>query len=194
MKSLLLAAVVTGASFFFANQSEAQVRVNVNLNMGRPSWGLPGNQVGDFYYLPEIDVYYDLHGRQFVYFDRGQWINAYELPYMYRGYDLARGYKVVVNEPRPYMYADRYRQRYSRYYNTWHNSAMRRDNDRFDNRYSRNGRNDRNDRNDRFDRRDGNQRFDNKRLEDRDDWNNGRGNGNGNGNGNGRWKSERGRG
>jgi hypothetical protein len=158
MKNLLLTAVVISASFF-TNQSEAQVRVNVNLNIGRPTWGLPGNQVGDWYYLPEIDTYYDIPRRQFVYFDRGQWIYANQLPYMYRDYNLARGHKVMINDARPFARADVYRRKYQKYYNTYRVPVTaRRDNDRWDN-----------DRNDRFDRDRNNQRFDNKRVEDRND-------------------------
>jgi hypothetical protein len=160
MKNLLLTAVVIGASFF-TNQSEAQVRVNVNLNIGRPSWGLPNNQVGDWYYLPEIDTYYDIPRRQFVYFDRGQWVYANQLPYMYRDYNLNRGYKVAINDARPFMRADVYRRKYHKHFNTYRVPVMaRRDNDRRDN--------DRWD-NDRFDRDRNNQRFDNKRGEDRND-------------------------
>lgn len=164
MKNLLLTAVVIGASFF-TNQSEAQVRVNVNLNIGRPNWGLPGNQVGDWYYLPEIDTYYDIPGRQFVYFDRGRWVYANQLPYMYRDYNLSRGYKVVLNDNRPFMRADVYRKKYNRYYNTYRQPVVvaKRGNDRWDN-----DRRD-NDRNNRFDRGRDNQRFDNKRVEDRND-------------------------
>ncbi len=165
MKNLLLTAVVIGASFF-TNQSEAQVRVNVNLNIGRPSWGLAGNQVGDWYYLPEIDTYYDIPRRQFVYFDRGQWIYAQQLPYMYRDYNLSRGYKVVVNDQRPFMRADIYRKRYNRYYNTYRSSVVIAG--RHDNRKWDNDRRD-NDRNNQFDRGRDNQRFDNKRVEDRND-------------------------
>lgn len=187
MKKVLLTAFVVGA-FLISNRSEAQLRVNVNLNIGRPSWGMTNNpynnQVGDYYYLPEIDSYYDIPRRQFIYFDRGQWLYSNELPYMYRGYDLARGYKVVVNERRPYMHADVYRQRYSNYYNQgrarWGNNIGRHD--------------------DRFDRGRQNQRFDNRRFEndhdrrDSRDFNNGRGNQNVYGNSNGRFKTERGRG
>ncbi|MBV9986306.1 MAG: hypothetical protein JO301_01395 [Chitinophagaceae bacterium] len=172
MKKLLLTAFVAGA-FLFSTKSEAQVRFNVNLNIGRPSWGMNNNpyanQRGDFYYLPEIDCYYDIPHRQFIYNDGRRWINSFELPYMYRGYDLNRGYKVVINEPRPYLRADMYRQRYNSYYNNYRNQMMR--NDHHD---------------DRFDGRRDNQHFDNRRFEnDRDRFYNN--------NGGGRFKTERGR-
>lgn len=174
MKKVLLAVMVVGASFL-STKTEAQLRVNVNLNIGRPSWGLPGSQVGDYYYLPEIDTYYDLRQRQFVYMDRGRWVNANSLPYWLNGYDLNRGYKVMVNEPRPFMRADFYRNRYKRYYDNYRGPVMA--NRRYDGRF---------DRDDRFDRDRNNQHFDNKRN-DNNRYND-------NGNGNGRWKSERGRG
>lgn len=118
MKKLLFAtalfAVCTGIT-----ETKAQVRVNLNVNIGRPAWGVPGNYAGGFYYLPEIDTYYDIAARQFVYFDGDEWAFAYELPYMYRDYDLYHGYKVVINEPRPYLHCDMYRNRYSSYYTTY---------------------------------------------------------------------------
>jgi hypothetical protein len=174
MKKVLLAVMVVGASFL-STKTEAQLRVNVNLNIGRPSWGLPANQVGDYYYMPEIDTYYDIPHRQFVYLDRNRWVNAPSLPYWLSGYDLARGYKVVVNQPRPFMNADFYRNRYKKYYNNYRApmTAGRGYDGRFD-------------RDDRFDRGRDNQHFDNKRNENNRY--------NDNGNGNGRWKSERGRG
>ena len=136
MKKYLLSAMFVTA-FFVYNESNAQVRFNLNLNIGaRPAWGLPGNYAGDYYYMPEIDSYYDIPSHQFIYFDGRSWIYASELPYIYRDYDLYHGYKVVVNEPRPYLRADFYRDRYRSYYNTYHapvavRNAYGYDNDRF---------------------------------------------------------------
>ena len=159
------------SALLFMNETKAQVRFNVNVNIGaRPNWGLAGNYAGDYYYLPEIDTYYDIPHRQFIYLDGGNWIFASELPYMYRDYDLYRGFKVVVNEPRPYLNCNVYRSRYSNYYNTYRRPVIidqrqastygRFDNDRYtpgrNDRYydARRGNEhfDRNDRNDRYDR------------------------------------------
>ncbi len=119
MKKLLLSAMFVTA-FFVYNESQAQVRFNINLNIGaRPAWGVPGNYAGDYYYLPEIDSYYDIPSHEFIYFDGRTWVYASELPYIYRDYDLYRGYKVVINEPRPYLHCDFYRDRYRSYYNTY---------------------------------------------------------------------------
>lgn len=160
MKKLILPAVLF-ASVLFYNTTEAQVRLNVNVNIGRPAWGVPGNYAGDYYYLPEIDMYYNIPQRQFVYMDNGNWLFASELPYAYRGYDLYHGYKVVVNEPRPYLNYNVYRQRYNKYYNTYRPPVVV--DNRFNNRRPLvvDNRNDR-----RYAVRDRNDHFDNRRDND----------------------------
>jgi hypothetical protein len=90
----------------------------VNVNIGsQPVWGPVGYDHVDYYYLPDIETYYYVPTRQFVYFDNGRWIYSSSLPYRYRNYDLNRGYKVVVNERRPYMNFSLHRAEYSRYRN-----------------------------------------------------------------------------
>src|SRR5476651_2496364 len=121
MKKLLLPIALL-ACIFSSNIAGAQLRVGLGLNVNigaRPSWGVPGNYAGNFYYMPEIDSYYDIANRQFIYDEDGNWVYADNLPYYYRDYDLNRGYKVVVNEPRPYLHADFYRQQYRAHYNTY---------------------------------------------------------------------------
>lgn len=150
-------------------QSKAQVRFNVNVNIGaRPNWGIPGNYAGDYYYLPEIDTYYDIPRRSFVYLQGNNWVFSASLPYMYRDYDLYRGYKVMVNEPRPYLRANFYRNRYSQYYNTYRRPAVIVQYP--GNRYGRDMRDDRNYR-DRDDHFRGNDRNDRGREYERDDRN-----------------------
>ena len=191
MKKLLLTTAMVMGAFLFMNETKAQVRFNVNVNIGgRPNWGLIGNYAGDYYYLPEIDTYYDIPHRQFIYFDGGDWNYANELPYAYRGYDLYHGYKVVVNEPRPYLHGNVYRDRYRSYYNTYRQPVIvaqrpyypnyRIDNDRYnrgreDDRFNR-GRE--YDRDDHYERGRGNERgHDNDRGKDNDRGGNRRGRG-----------------
>jgi len=110
---LLLGVCISG---FAANQASAQIKLGVNINIGsQPVWGPVGYDYVDNYYLPDIDVYYNVPKRQYIYLDRGQWIFAYSLPIRYRNYDLNRGYKVVINEDRPYRNAAVYRAKYSGY-------------------------------------------------------------------------------
>lgn len=103
--------VLTTASVSFA---KAQVSVSVNIG-AQPMWGPVGYESVDYYYLPDIECYYYVPGRQFVYLNGPNWVFSYNLPVRYRGYDLYRGYKVVCNEPRPYMHFYSDRAAYARY-------------------------------------------------------------------------------
>lgn len=112
-------------TFFFASllfimmvsrQADAQVKVNVNVNIGaQPVWGPVGYDYVDYYYLPDIEAYYYVPRKQFIYISNGKWIFAYGLPPAFRTYDLYRGYKVVINRPRAYLYHDVYKVKYKRY-------------------------------------------------------------------------------
>lgn len=114
-KKILPIAIVL--SILLINAADAQVRVNLNVNIGqRPAWGLPGNYTGDYYYFPEIDVFYHIPQRRFVYLDRGHWIYVSDLPRAYRGFDLYRGHKIVINDPNPFARPHYYRERYGRQY------------------------------------------------------------------------------
>jgi hypothetical protein len=95
MKSIKLIALGI-TMFFISHSSHAQVSINVNL--GGPSWGPPVESSVDFYYLPEIETYYDIHTTQFIYLSRGSWIRSNHLPGRYRNYNLERGHKIVLND------------------------------------------------------------------------------------------------
>ena len=112
MKRIIILAAVM-ISGFILQQANAQLKVNLNVNLGRqPVWGPTGYDHADYYYLPDIDCYYDITGSQFIYYSGNRWVHANQLPPQYRNFDLYSGYKVVVNEPRPYMHADIYRAKY----------------------------------------------------------------------------------
>ncbi len=115
MKKLLLAlCLLTGSCLF--NLVQAQVSVNVNVNVeSQPEWGPAGYDHVNYYYMPDIETYYYVPKHQFVYLSAGRWIFASSLPERCRNYDLYRGYKVVFNEPRPYLHHDEYRARYAHY-------------------------------------------------------------------------------
>lgn len=100
----------------FSRSLNAQVHVNVNLNLGRqPAW-IPGDyERANYYYFPDIDVYYNVPRQVYVYAAGPRWAFSANLPPQYRSYDLYRGYKVVINEPYPYRHCDEYRERYGRH-------------------------------------------------------------------------------
>jgi len=95
MKKLKLIAV--GIVLLVSSSIHAQVSVNVNIGTA-PSWGPAGYSNVDYYYLPDIEAYYDIRASQFIYFGGGKWIRSRNLPNQYRNYNLNNGYKVVLND------------------------------------------------------------------------------------------------
>lgn len=102
MKKLLTLFIVL-LEVGMSKPTEAQVRINVNI---QPLWGPAGYDYVEYYYMPDIDVYYHVPSRRYVYLSSGRWIFAATLPPIYHHYDIYRGYKVVLNEPRAYLHHD----------------------------------------------------------------------------------------
>jgi hypothetical protein len=99
-----------------SSTGDAQLRVNLNFNVDRqPIWGPTGYDHVEYYYLPDIEVYYSVPQHRYFYQERGRWISRASLPSRYRGHDLYNSYKVVVNEPTPYRNHLTYRDQYSSY-------------------------------------------------------------------------------
>ena len=114
MKKFFLIAALVMASVISTKTIQAQVNINVNIG-SQPVWGPVGYDYVEYYYLPDIDLYYYVPRQQYVYLTNGRWVFSTSLPGRYRGYDLYSGYKVVINEPRPYMHDDMYRVKYGPY-------------------------------------------------------------------------------
>lgn len=115
MKKLILSAAIF-LTAVASNNASAQIRVNVNVNIGsQPNWGPVGYDYVDYYYLPDIETYYYVPSRQFIYLSGGNWVFAYSLPARYRTYDLYTGYKVVINQPRAYQYYQTHKVKYAMY-------------------------------------------------------------------------------
>lgn len=114
MKKLIFASVLFMSVFF------AQAQVSVNVNIGTPpSWGPQGYDDSRYYYLPDIDIYYDIVQSQYIYDNNGRWVRERRLPAKYRQYDLYGGYKVVLTDYRgdaPYSYHSKHRTSYPKGY------------------------------------------------------------------------------
>ncbi|MDB5019928.1 MAG: hypothetical protein JWQ28_1055 [Pedobacter sp.] len=104
------------ASSFIYKAADAQVRVNLNVNLGsQPQWGPSGYDHVDYYYMPDLDMYYNVPNRTYTYNQGNRWVTVNSVPAHYRNYDFYRGYKVVVNEQNPWNHNDNYRTRYASY-------------------------------------------------------------------------------
>ncbi len=113
------------AGTFYSTLTRAQVSVNVSVNVeAQPNWGPAGYDYVNYYYMPDIETYYYVPRHQFVYISGGRWVFASSLPERYHSYDLYRGYKVVVNEHRPYLHHDVYRSRYAHYRDCYDNQPV----------------------------------------------------------------------
>jgi hypothetical protein len=160
MKKTILIVTLLLSGFIFQAAS-AQVRVRLNVNIAtQPVWGPVGYDHAEYYYMPDIDVFYYVPRHQYIYQERGRWKFSTSLPYRFRSYNFYSGYKVVINDdPRPYRNADNYRKKYSEYKGNHDQGVIR---DSHDSRY-----------------------WENKNHPEHNKWkqNGNRGNGNGNGHG-----------
>ena len=96
--------------------SELQAQVGFSVNIGvQPVWGPVGYEHVDYYYLPDVDAYYDVPARVYVYNEGGVWVRRSSLPPAYVNYDLYHGYKVVVNDPNPWLRHTVYHDKYIGY-------------------------------------------------------------------------------
>lgn len=127
-KITLLAMFITTLSVI--NKTDAQVRFGFNVRIGSPVVAAPvmNNYYGDdYYYYPDIDMYYSIAAQQYVYLDGGRWLFSNAIPYMYRGYNFNEIRRININEARPWLHADVYRDRYAYHenYNRYNNSYDR---------------------------------------------------------------------
>jgi hypothetical protein len=160
----------------FTLQASAQFSVSVNFG-SRPQYHNRYESQVSYYYLPEIEAYYDMNSAVFIYNGPRGWVRSAYLPRYCRNYDVNRGYKVALNYNgrNPYVNFNYDRQRYARnnnrnYREEYYNPRNRRndyaavsnnnrnDDDRNENRYG-----DRNDEN-----RWNNKRYHHEREEERE--------------------------
>jgi hypothetical protein len=137
MKKITILTVLFFSIVMF-QKSTAQINININPNTAvQPTWGPVGYDRVDYYYMPAIDAYYSVPQRKFIYPEGTRWIFANSLPARYGGYDLYNGYKVVVNEPRPYLHPEIYRVKYKQFKGGGPQQVLIRDS--HDQRYKNNG-------------------------------------------------------
>lgn len=101
---------------FLAIAQPADAQVNVSINIGsQPMWGPTGYDYARYYYMPEMDVYYDVVQRRYTYPRGNRWVTVRSLPARYRQVDMYRTYKVVLNQAQPWRNHGSIRKQYGRY-------------------------------------------------------------------------------
>lgn len=113
MKRIVYLAFLIGGLFFV---KPAAGQVNVSINIGsQPSWGPVGYDYVRYYYIPEINVYYDVINRRYTHYHGRRWVTSRSLPSRYRNFNFYHTYKVVVNDRDPWRHHDRYYRDYRHY-------------------------------------------------------------------------------
>lgn len=95
MKTLKLIAL--GIVLLFAGAAHAQISIHFNLGV-QPDWAPVGYSDVQYYYLPDVEAYYDVNTSMFVYYEGRSWVRRSYLPTRYRNYDLYNGYKVAMKD------------------------------------------------------------------------------------------------
>jgi len=117
MKTCTLCVMILLSSIVF-NTSQAQVRACVfcasNVS-DQPSWGPSGYSYVYYYYIPDLGVYYYVPDHVFIYQKQGVWITSATLPLKYAAFDFYRSYKVVINDPEPYLQHEAHKVYYEQF-------------------------------------------------------------------------------
>ena len=110
----IIKVVLIGLLSIVAANAEAQV--SVNINVGTPPVWAPAERVEtQYYYLPEIDTYYDVPSERFIYVSQGNWIRSERLPARYSNYNLRGGKVIYLTDYRgnsPYVYHKQHKVKY----------------------------------------------------------------------------------
>lgn len=132
MKKLIIAlGLGLTIAMFNTSSIEAQhVSVNINLDI-QPAWGPSGYHYADFYYIPELNIYYDVNHGLFVYLSGRRWVSNIYLPKKYHKYDFYLMHKVVLNDIyNPWVHNKYHKRSYAHFRNNRSQIAIYYMNDR----------------------------------------------------------------
>lgn len=98
-----------------SNSAESQVSINVNIN-SQPAWGPTGYESANFYYFPDLNIYFDVDNSLFYYLSNSNWVSDRYLPGKYSKYNFYDLYKVVINnDSKPWLKNKEHKKEYSEY-------------------------------------------------------------------------------
>jgi hypothetical protein len=110
---LLLSMILfSGCGTYLYSQSGYQTRYE------NPQWAPSYYDGARYYYLPDLECYYDIYAREFVFLYNGQWMYSSTFPSIYSDFDLNNAFVVVINSDiyQPWMHHHYYVSHYPRYY------------------------------------------------------------------------------
>jgi len=112
------AAMMLFVSSFSSCDMYSYVTPNNQVTYQNPQWAPPYSQGVRYYYLPDIETYYDLSSHEFISLINGEWVYSQECPSVYSGFDLNNSFTIElnVNIYQPWMHHHYYVSHYPRYY------------------------------------------------------------------------------
>ena len=125
MKKMIIAGLLAiGLMTSSTQETNAQVQVNINIGQ-QPLWGPVGYDYVEYYYIPELNVYYDVLNAMYIYHQHRRWVHAAVLPSRFGHYDLYRMHKIVMNQMNPFRYNHDHIRSYGNYRRMQHQMAIR---------------------------------------------------------------------
>jgi hypothetical protein len=109
---LLSVTLFTGCGTYVYGTSAFQPRYE------NPQWAPSYYDGARYYYLPDLECYFDIYAREFVFLNNGQWMYSSTFPSIYSDFDLNNSFVVVLNSNiyQPWMHHQYYVSHYPRYY------------------------------------------------------------------------------
>ena len=131
LKMILLIMLVS----LFSSVLSAQVSVGINIGSSSPR----------YYYLQDIEAYFDIQASMYIYPHGGRWIRSRTLPSSYGNYDMNNGHRVIINDyrgSRPYNYYNVHREKFPKgHYDNPNNSWSYKEHKSQGNKNNGNGKN-----------------------------------------------------
>jgi hypothetical protein len=114
----LLAFALLSFSIFTASDLYGLTPQAAPVGYDNPQWAPPYFPGVRYYYLPDIETYYDLESQNFVFLYNGQWCYSQECPSVSAGFDLNTCFAIAldINVYQPWMHHHYYISHYPRYY------------------------------------------------------------------------------
>ena len=113
--------LLIGGLLFALSSIVVHAQVDVEVTAGTvPGWAPEEGTGARYYYIPDVEAYYDVNTATYIYLTDGKWVHSRHLPPRYEHYDLYGGYKVVLGDyrgERPYDEYERHHKDYPRGYN-----------------------------------------------------------------------------
>ena len=112
MKKIIACIILSLVAIFFKPASAQQPTKTQNNIQEQPKWGPRGCDYAEYYYIPEIETYYYVPGKQFIYQSGGYLTFSSSLPAANKHFDLRSANKIVINEPGAYRFFDQDKAKY----------------------------------------------------------------------------------